>query len=94
MILVGAMMPLSTAMDQTGAAQAARRRSRELVGDAGPDALLAGLFVLTAVLGQVITNTATALIIIPIAVVAAQQMGISPQPVLMSVCRRRRRPPS
>ena len=40
---------------------------------------------LTAVLGQVISNTATALIIIPISVVAAQQMGLSPQPVLMSV---------
>jgi di/tricarboxylate transporter len=41
--------------------------------------------VLTAVLGQVISNTATALIIIPISVVAALEMGISPQPVLMSV---------
>ena len=40
---------------------------------------------LTAVLGQVISNTATALIIIPISVVAATEMGISPQPVLMSV---------
>jgi di/tricarboxylate transporter len=56
-----------------------------LVGDAGPYALLTGLFVLSAVLGQVISNTATALIIIPISVVAAQQMGISPQPVLMCV---------
>src|SRR5690606_9709772 len=55
------------------------------VGDAGPRALLAGLFVLTAILGQVISNTATALIIIPISVVAAFEMGISPQPVLISV---------
>jgi Na+/H+ antiporter NhaD/arsenite permease-like protein len=47
--------------------------------------LLAGLFILTAVLGQVISNTATALIIIPISVVAATQMGISPEPVLMAV---------
>ena len=44
-----------------------------LVGDAGPYALLAGLFVLTAVLGQLISNTATALIIIPIAVAAAHR---------------------
>ena len=40
---------------------------------------------LTAVLGQVISNTATALIIIPISVVAATEMGLSPQPVLMAV---------
>jgi di/tricarboxylate transporter len=57
-----------------------------LVGDAGPYALLTGLFLLSAFLGQVISNTATALIIIPIAVVAAQQMGVSTQPVLMCVC--------
>lgn len=40
---------------------------------------------LTAVLGQVISNTATALILIPVAVVAAQEMGISLDPVLMCV---------
>ena len=41
---------------------------------------------LTAILGQLISNTATALIIIPIAVAAALDLGVSPQPVLMSVC--------
>ena len=85
MILVGAMMPLSTAITQTGAAQLLAEGLINLVGGFGPRALLAGLFVLTAVLGQVISNTATALIIIPISVVAATQMGLSPQPVLMCV---------
>ncbi len=84
-ILVAAMMPLSTAMEQTGAAKLLAEGLVYMVGDAGPRALLAGLFVLTAVLGQVISNTATALIIIPVSVVAAQQMGLSPQPVLMCV---------
>jgi len=83
-ILVGAMMPLSTAMIETGAATMLADRLVALVGDAGPTALLAGLFVLTAVLGQLISNTATALIIIPIGVAAATAMGISPRPVLMS----------
>ncbi|QQP92932.1 SLC13 family permease (plasmid) [Skermanella sp. TT6] len=85
-ILVGAMMPLSTAMEQTGAARLLAETLVGIVGDAGPYALLTGLFVFSAVLGQVISNTATALIIIPISVVAAQQMGISTQPVLMCVC--------
>jgi di/tricarboxylate transporter len=84
-ILVGAMMPLSTAMVQSGAAAMMAETLVRLVGDAGPYALLAGLFGLTAILGQMISNTATALIIIPIAVSAANGMGISPRPVLMSV---------
>ncbi|MDF2810174.1 MAG: citrate transporter family protein [Microvirga sp.] len=83
-ILVGAMMPLSTAMVETGAAKLMAEGLVDLVGDAGPYALLAGLFLLTAVMGQLISNTATALIVIPIAIAAATSMGISPRPVLMS----------
>ena len=85
-ILVGAMMPLSTAMTQSGAAAAPGRYSSwRAVGDAGPYALVSGLFLLTAVLGQLISNTATALIVIPIAVAAAVEIGISPRSVLMSI---------
>jgi di/tricarboxylate transporter len=84
-ILVGAMMPLSTAMSQSGAAASLADRLIAAVGDAGPYALLAGLFLLTAVLGQLISNTATALIVIPIAVAAALEIGISPRAVLMSI---------
>lgn len=83
-ILVGAMMPLSTAMVETGAAKLMAEYLVSVVGDAGPIALLAGLFVLTAIMGQLISNTATALIVIPIGVAAAATMGISPRPVLMS----------
>jgi len=85
-ILVGAMTPLSAAMAETGAAQLLADKLIAVVGEAGPYALLAGLFLLTAVLGQLISNTATALIIIPIAVAAALELGISPRPVMMSVC--------
>ncbi|MDB5597323.1 MAG: citrate transporter family protein [Hyphomicrobiales bacterium] len=83
-LLVGAMMPLSTAMVETGAAQMLAERLVQTVGEAGPLALLAGLFVLTSIMGQLISNTATALIVIPIGVAAAASMGISPRPVLMS----------
>jgi di/tricarboxylate transporter len=84
-ILVGAMMPLSTAMQETGAAQLMAEMLVAGVGDHGPLALLAGLFVLTAVMGQLISNTATALIVIPISVAAAKGLGVSPEPVLISV---------
>jgi di/tricarboxylate transporter len=84
-ILVGALTPLSIAMQQTGAANMLAEKLVNVVGDAGPYALLAGLFMFSAVMSQVISNTATSLIVIPISVVTAQQMGISVQPVLMCV---------
>lgn len=84
-VLVGGMIPLSVAVFESGAAEAISDLVIRMVGDLGPYALLAVLFVLTAVLGQLISNTATALIVIPIAVSAAHEMGISVRPVLMSV---------
>ncbi len=84
-ILVGAMMPLSAAMFQTGAAQLMADNLIKVLGDAGPTALLAGLFVISAILGQVISNTATALIVIPIAILAANALQVNVTPVLMSV---------
>jgi di/tricarboxylate transporter len=74
------MIPLSTAMIQTGAAEKLADRLISVVGDAGPYALLAGLFVLTAVLGQLISNTATALIMIPIGLSAATELDVSRDP--------------
>ncbi len=84
-ILVGALTPLSIAMQQTGAANLMAEKLVATVGDSGPYALLAGLFVFSAVMSQVVSNTATSLIVIPISVVTAHQMGISVQPVLMCV---------
>jgi di/tricarboxylate transporter len=84
-VLVGGMTPLSVAMRETGAAETLADGLITIVGDAGPYALVAGLFVLTAVLGQLISNMATALIVIPIAVSAAAEMDVSARPVLMAV---------
>jgi di/tricarboxylate transporter len=84
-ILVGAMIPLSTAMTESGAAAWLADGVVSAVGGAGPYALLAGFFLLTAVLGQLISNMATAIIVIPIAVAAALDMGVSPRPMLMAV---------
>jgi di/tricarboxylate transporter len=54
-----------------------------VAGGHGPYLLMAGLFVLTGVLGQVISNMATALIMIPIALSAAADIGVSLRPFLM-----------
>ena len=84
-VLVAGMIPLSTAVTQSGAADDIAQLLIDVVGDLGPYALLLGLFVLTAIFGQLISNMATALIVIPIAVTAAIDMGISVRPVLMSL---------
>jgi di/tricarboxylate transporter len=84
-ILVAGMMSLSVAMTASGAAGQLADRLVDIVGDAGPYALLLGLFVFTAVLGQLISNVATALIVIPIAVSAAADMDVSAKPALMAV---------
>lgn len=84
-ILVGGMIPLSTAMEKTGAAEQLADGLVSLVGGESPYMLLAGLFVLTALLGQLISNTATALVLIPIAASAAAETGVSERPMLMGV---------
>jgi len=85
-ILIAAMMPLSTAMAQSGAAKLVADHLVTLTGEAGPFVFLAGLFVLTTGLGQVMSNTATTMLVIPIATAAAAGLGVSPRPVLMSLC--------
>jgi di/tricarboxylate transporter len=85
-VLVAAMLPLSTAMFETGAADVVAEWLITVVGGLGPYGLLAGLFVVTALFGQLISNTATSLIMIPIAASAATELGLDIRPVLMSVC--------
>jgi di/tricarboxylate transporter len=85
-ILVAGMIPLSTAMTQTGAARDIADRLVDVVGDARPRLLLLALVLLVLVLGQLISNTATVLIMIPIAVSTAADLGVSAKPVLMAVC--------
>ncbi len=84
-VLVAGMIPLSTAMTASGAADKIADRLVEIIGDSGAYPLLIGLFVLTAVLGQLISNTATILVVIPIAVSAAAEVDVSARPVLMSL---------
>lgn len=85
LILVAAMIPLSTAITKTGAAELLASGIIDLVGGYGPYVLLLGIFAITAVLGQLISNTATALILIPIGLSVAADMNVSPLAVLMCI---------
>ena len=57
----------------------------QLLGDAGPRALIAALFALTAVIGLFISNTATAVLMAPVAIATAQALGVSPMPFAITV---------
>lgn len=84
-VLVAGMIPLSTAFQSTGAAQLIADLLMRTVGDFGPTAALAAIALVTMVLGQLISNTATVLIMIPIAVALSQSMGASPLTFLMGL---------
>jgi di/tricarboxylate transporter len=84
-ILVAGMIPLSTAMIRSGAADQLAQAVVDAVGGAGPRALLLALVLVTIALGQLISNTATALIMIPGALSAAQELGVAPRPFLMAL---------
>lgn len=84
-VLIAAMFAVSVAIKDSGAAEKMARVLVDAVGSAGPHVLLIGLFILTAILGQLISSTATALIVIPVAISAASELGVSSRPVLMSV---------
>lgn len=84
-VLLGGLIPLSTAISDSGAAD---RLADVLLGslaDASPLLLLVALFLVTATLGQVVSNTATVLVVVPVAVAAAAEAGVAVEPVLMTV---------
>jgi di/tricarboxylate transporter len=85
LVLIGGLIPLSIAITDSGAAEMISGVLIDAVGTGRPYLLLLALFLLTATLGQVVSNTATVLIVVPIAVTAALEMGVSIQPVLMLV---------
>jgi di/tricarboxylate transporter len=84
-ILVGGMIPLATAMRKTGAAEVLADQLIYFVGALGPRAILAGLFLVTFALTSVMSNTAAALVMLPIAVATGTEMGVSPMALIIAV---------
>ena len=84
-VLIAGMIPLSTAFIETGTADLVAGWMLTLIGDAGPHAALLALVVLTVVLGQMISNTATVLIVAPVAISVAMALDLSVQPFMMAM---------
>ncbi|MCB0044436.1 MAG: SLC13 family permease [Caldilineaceae bacterium] len=84
-ILIAAMLPMATALENSGGVEAVADLLVNLLGQYGPAAIMAGLFVITAFFSQFISNTATTVLLAPIAAAAAVTLGLSPYPLLMMV---------
>lgn len=84
-ILVGGLIPLATAMTRTGAADAIADTLIGAVGGFGPRAIAGGLFLVTFAITQLMSNTAAALVMLPIAIATGVEMGISPMPLIIGV---------
>lgn len=84
-VLIAAMMPMSTALEKTGASALVSQTLVDSLGSMGPMALLAGIYFTTSFMTMFISNTATAVLMAPIALVAAQQVGVSPYAFLFAV---------
>lgn len=84
-VLIAAMMPMSTALEKTGASALVSQTLVDSLGAMGPTALLAGIYFTTSLMTMFISNTATAVLMAPIALAAAQQVGVSPYSFLFAV---------
>ena len=85
LIVIVGMLPFSRALQNTGGADLAAGALLELVGGAGPRMTLATVFAVTAMFGLFISNTATAVLMAPIALAVAAELGASPYPFAMTV---------
>lgn len=85
LLLIVGMMPFATALQNTGGIELAADGLLHLVGAAGPSVVLASLFVFTALTGLFISNTATAVLMAPVAIGVARHLEASPYPFAITV---------
>jgi di/tricarboxylate transporter len=83
-VLIAGILPMATALENTGGLRLIAGQLAPL-GALGPLAMAAALFLITSALSQVISNTATTVLIAPVAFLTSSSMGVSPYPLLMIV---------
>ena len=84
-VLIAAMMPMSLALEKTGASEYISNSLVSGLGVYGPFALMAGIYFTTSLMTMFISNTATAVLLAPIAMNSALQIGVDPTPFLFAV---------
>lgn len=85
LVLIAGMLPLADALNQTGGTQLIVDSLMSVMGDASPYVMLSVIFFLTAALGLVLSNTASAVLVAPIAIYAAAALNVSPYPLAVAV---------
>jgi di/tricarboxylate transporter len=85
LILIVGMLPFAQALQKTGGVDLAVQALVSGLGEASPHLILACLFTLTALIGLFISNTATAVLMAPVAIATAQALGASPIPFAITV---------
>ncbi len=84
-VLIAAMMPMSFALEKTGVSEMVSSSLVEALGGLGPHWLLAGVYFTTSIMTLFISNTATAVLLAPIALESAVAFGVNPLPFLFAV---------
>ncbi|MEZ5906158.1 MAG: SLC13 family permease [Geminicoccaceae bacterium] len=85
LVLIVGMMPFSLALQRTGGVDLAADGLLAVVGEGSPRVVLGAIFLITAILGMFISNTATAILMAPVALAVAIDLGASPYPFAMTV---------
>jgi di/tricarboxylate transporter len=84
-VLIAGMLPMSIALAEVGLVDRVAQGLIDLLGSSGPTMVLGGLFILTSVFTQVLSNTTTTVLIAPIALAAAGSLGVQPYAFMMGV---------
>lgn len=84
-VLVAGMLPLADALNHTGGSALIVNSLLDLAGEASPRVMMTFLFALTAGVGLILSNTATAVLVTPIAITTAETLGVSPYPLAITV---------
>lgn len=84
-VLIAGMLPMSTAMVNVGLIDILANTFTSTLGQLGPIVVMGGLFLVTSIFTQVLSNTTTAVILAPLAVATAQSLGVAPQAFLMTI---------
>ncbi len=84
-VLIAGMLPMAVALEKVGLVALAANGLTASFGSMSPQVVMGSLFLITSLFTQVLSNTATTVLIAPIALAAAQNMGLQPQAFLMAV---------
>ncbi|MEN1925866.1 SLC13 family permease [Luteimonas sp. MJ293] len=84
-LLLAGIIPLGIALQKTGGATMVADLLLDVLGPYGPLATLAAIYLMTSVLTEVMSNNASAVLVVPIALATAESMGVDPKPLLIAV---------